>query len=56
FTAIEQLGKIFIEGGIKLGQSFTIVEDGVQQKALEEAGFEDIVVKDFKVREQGPGG
>ena len=48
-TAMKQWGELFTEGGKKLGQSFTIVYDGTQRRALEEAGFVDIQEQDFKV-------
>ncbi|KAH6999419.1 S-adenosyl-L-methionine-dependent methyltransferase [Ilyonectria destructans] len=48
-SAMHQWGKFFVEGGKKIGRSFTIVEDGVQKKAMEEAGFVGIEERDFKV-------
>ncbi|KAH8714719.1 S-adenosyl-L-methionine-dependent methyltransferase [Ilyonectria robusta] len=48
-SAMHQWGKFFVEGGKKIGRSFTIVEDGVQKKAMEEAGFVGIKERDFKV-------
>ena len=48
-SAMGQWGKLFVEGGKKLGQPFTIVPDGTQKKALEEAGFVDIHEWDFNV-------
>ncbi|KAK0702399.1 S-adenosyl-L-methionine-dependent methyltransferase [Lasiosphaeris hirsuta] len=47
-TALCQWGKIFIEGGRKLGRPFTVYEDGIQGKAMEEAGFADIEERNFK--------
>ncbi|SPO04198.1 related to TAM domain methyltransferase [Cephalotrichum gorgonifer] len=41
-TALGQWSKVFAEGGKKIGRSFTIVEDGTQRKAMEEAGFVNI--------------
>ncbi|EFX03759.1 hypothetical protein CMQ_687 [Grosmannia clavigera kw1407] len=41
-SAMGQWGKIYEDGGKKLGQSFTIVPDGVQKTAMEQAGFVDI--------------
>lgn len=49
-SALGQWGKFFIEGGKKLGASFTVVEDGTQRKALEKAGFINIEEFNFKVR------
>ncbi|KAF5007053.1 hypothetical protein FDECE_6598 [Fusarium decemcellulare] len=48
-SAMHQWGKFFVEGGKKIGRSFTIVEDGVQRKAMEEAGFVNLEERDFKV-------
>ncbi|KAG4283038.1 hypothetical protein FPRO06_09711 [Fusarium proliferatum] len=48
-SAMHQWGKFFVEGGKKIGRSFTIVEDGVQKSAMEKAGFIDIEERDFKV-------
>ncbi|KAF5669441.1 methyltransferase [Fusarium heterosporum] len=48
-SAMNQWGKFFIEGGKKIGRSFTIVEDGVQRSAMEKAGFVNLEEKDFKV-------
>ncbi|KAJ4328937.1 hypothetical protein N0V84_000506 [Fusarium piperis] len=47
-TAMGQLGKIFVEGGKKMGRSMTVLEDGIQRKALEGAGFEAIEEANFK--------
>lgn len=49
-SAMGQWGKFFIEGSKKLGLSFTVVDDGTQRKAMEEAGFVDIEEYNFKVR------
>lgn len=49
-SAMGQWGKFFDEGGKKIGMSFTVVEDGIQRKAMEEAGFTDIAEHTFKVR------
>lgn len=43
-----QWSKVFWEGGKKFGRSFSVVEDGIQKNYMEEAGFVDVVVKDFK--------
>ncbi|RSL84823.1 hypothetical protein CEP51_003664 [Fusarium floridanum] len=48
-SAMHQWGKFFVEGGKKIGRSFTIVEDGVQRKGMEEAGFVNIEERNFKV-------
>ncbi|KAI1394160.1 S-adenosyl-L-methionine-dependent methyltransferase [Hypoxylon trugodes] len=39
---------LFEEGGRKLGQSFTLISDDTQRKAVEAAGFTNVVVKDLK--------
>jgi Methylase involved in ubiquinone/menaquinone biosynthesis len=41
--------KVFSEGGKKFGRTFTLISEDVQKKYMEEAGFVDIQVKDFKV-------
>jgi hypothetical protein len=40
-------GKMFTEGGKKLGRSFTVIEDDIQIEGIKAAGFVDMVVKDF---------
>ncbi|KAF7563705.1 hypothetical protein G7046_g392 [Stylonectria norvegica] len=52
-SAIAQWGPLFIEGGEKIGRSFTIVDDGTQRKAMEDAGFVDIQEKLIKVPSGG---
>lgn len=47
-SAMDQWGKLFHEAGRKLGRSFRVYEDHLQRKAMEEAGFVDIQVWDFK--------
>lgn len=48
-SAISQWGKFFEEGGKTLGRTFLVVEQGIQRKAMEEAGFVDIQEWEFKV-------
>ncbi|KAF9781920.1 hypothetical protein IL306_012767 [Fusarium sp. DS 682] len=48
-SAMHQWGKFFVEGGKKIGRSFTIVEDGVQKSAMEKAGFVNLEERNFKV-------
>lgn len=48
-SAISQWGKFFEEGGKKMGRSFLVVSEGVQRKAMEEAGFVDIQEWELKV-------
>lgn len=49
-SAVGQWGKFFIEGGKKIGRSFTVLQDGLQKEAMEAAGFVDIQEFDYKVR------
>lgn len=48
-SAISQWGKFFEEGGRTLGRSFLVVDEGIQRKAMEEAGFVDIQEWNCKV-------
>jgi ubiquinone/menaquinone biosynthesis C-methylase UbiE len=48
-SAMSEWGKFFIEGGKKLGRTFTIIDDDLQKKGMEEAGFVDLQTWDFKV-------
>lgn len=41
--------QLFGKGGEKMSRSFKVVEDDLQRKALEEAGYEDIQVVNYKV-------
>ncbi|RGP69230.1 mrna 3 -end-processing yth1 [Fusarium longipes] len=47
-SAMNQWQKFFVEGGRKIGRPFTVFEDGIQRKAMQEAGFVDIEEKVFK--------
>ncbi|KAL2129423.1 hypothetical protein VTI74DRAFT_7817 [Chaetomium olivicolor] len=47
-SAMGQWEKVFDEGGRKFGRTFRVLQDNIQKKCMEEAGFVDIVVKDFK--------
>lgn len=49
-SALAQWGQLFVDGGRALGRSFTVVEDNVQRRAMEEAGFVDIQERNIKVR------
>lgn len=40
--AMDQWGKVFREGGRKLGRTFTVYEEDLQHKGMEAAGFVDI--------------
>lgn len=44
-----QWGKIFIDGGKKAGRSFRAVQDELQKKAMEAAGFVDIQEYNLKM-------
>lgn len=48
-SAMGQWNQVFWEGGKKFGRTFRVVDDGLQQKLMEEAGFVDVVAKDIKV-------
>ncbi|KAJ3460128.1 hypothetical protein MRS44_010995 [Fusarium solani] len=47
-SALGQWGEIFIEGGRKIGRPFTVVEEDLQKKAMEAAGFIDVKVTTLK--------
>ena len=49
-SAVAQWGKIFVAGGKKTGLAFEVVDQGLQRKAMEEAGFVDICERPNKVR------
>ncbi|KAF4992941.1 hypothetical protein FDECE_13556 [Fusarium decemcellulare] len=53
--AMGQWGKIFVEGGKKIGRTFLVVQEEIQNKAMAEAGFSPIGgwPKDEKLREIG---
>jgi hypothetical protein len=48
-SAISQWGPIFMEGGKKTGRTFAVLDDGLQNTAMKEAGFVDIQEKWIKV-------
>ncbi|KAF4968109.1 hypothetical protein FSARC_4470 [Fusarium sarcochroum] len=48
-SAMHEWGKFFIEGGKKMGQPFTIVEDNLQRKYMREAGLINIQQIDHKI-------
>ena len=48
-TAMYEWGKVLKAGGQKSGRTFTVVEDGLQQKGLTAAGFVDLKVIEGKV-------
>ncbi|KAI1810135.1 S-adenosyl-L-methionine-dependent methyltransferase [Poronia punctata] len=47
-TALGQWGQLFTEAGRKFGRTFRVIEDRLQQRAMEAAGFVDIKVVDMK--------
>ena len=49
-AALGQWGRFFTEGGRKLGRTFLVLEDDLQRKGMEAAGFVDIQEFYFKVR------
>lgn len=53
-SALGQWGKFFVMGGEKAGRSFTVVDDGLQRKAMEAAGFVDIQEFVFKASSPVP--
>lgn len=48
-SALDRWGNIFIEASKKTGRTFTVLDEGIQRKAMEEAGFVDIEEWNFKV-------
>ncbi|KAL5593194.1 hypothetical protein FOBRF1_012296 [Fusarium oxysporum] len=48
-SAMSEWGKFFIEGGKRLGRTFTILDDDLQKQGMEDAGFTDIQTRDFKL-------
>lgn len=48
-SAVAQWTKLFVNGGTKIGRSFTVVEDDLQRKAMTAAGFVDLQEKWIKV-------
>lgn len=47
-SALDQWGKVYKAAGEKLGRPFTVVEDDVQRKGMEAAGFVDIQSVDIQ--------
>ena len=48
-SAVGQWGRFFTEGGEKTGRTFSVVDDDLQRKGMEAAGFVDIGEFSFKV-------
>lgn len=49
-SAWNQWHGVFEEYGAHIGQTFSVVQEGIQRQALEEAHFSDIRELDYKVR------
>jgi hypothetical protein len=47
--AMGQWGKIFVQGGQKMGRTFTVFQDKIQNTALEAAGFVDLHEHKYRV-------
>ena len=47
--AIAQWGKLFNEGGKKIGQTFDVIAENIQREGMEDAGFVVVGQKDVKV-------
>ena len=41
--------KLYTEGGKKSGRTFDVAKDGLQKPAMEQVGFMDIEVKEYKL-------
>jgi len=48
-TPLDQWGKTFREAGDRIGRSFCVINDDLQRKGLEEAGFIKLCQWDFNV-------
>ena len=48
-SAINQWGRVFLEYGRMSGRTFHVVQEDIQNKCMDSAGFTDIRVKDFVV-------
>ncbi|KAM0411424.1 hypothetical protein ACHAPD_009636 [Fusarium lateritium] len=47
-SAMSQWQNFFVEGGRRMGRTFKVFQDGIQKKAMQEAGFVDIEERNFK--------
>lgn len=47
-SSLDQWGRVFREGGKRIGRTFSILEEDLQRKGMEAAGFVDIEFKDFR--------
>lgn len=48
-SPMDQWREVFWAGGEKFGRTFRVVEDDIQKKCMEDAGFVDITVREIKV-------
>lgn len=48
-SPLNRWGDIFHEAGKKSGRTFTVIEEGLQRKCMEEVGFVDLQEWNFKV-------
>ena len=48
-SPMDEWGKVFWEAGKKFGRTFRVVEDDVQRKCMEDAGFVDVQMWEHKV-------
>ena len=48
-SAMDQWGKLYVEGGRKFDRPFTVFPDDLQRKGIEGAGFVDVEERTFKV-------
>lgn len=48
-SALDQWSYIFDEGSKKVGRTFRVIDDDLQRKGMEEAGFVDVTVRDFEI-------
>lgn len=46
---MSQYHTLFWEAGKRMGRTFKVFEDDLQIKGMEEAGFVDITVRDYKI-------
>ncbi|KAI0021193.1 S-adenosyl-L-methionine-dependent methyltransferase [Xylariomycetidae sp. FL0641] len=47
-SALDQWGKVFSEAGTKFGRTFKVVDDDLQRRGMEAAGFVDIRTTEYK--------
>lgn len=49
---MRQWTEVFVDGGEKVGRTFLVVDEELQRKGMEAAGFVDIQEYNWKVRER----